>query len=71
MASDADSDIKNAIKDAAADGIQSATDDATSVTNMNVKDQIAADKYVGSNDAVDKNPNRGIRFNKVKPGNDW
>lgn len=65
-----DTAIKDAIK-ANATGPKAASDDSTTVQQHSLPDQIAADKYTKSNDAVSKNPRRGLRFNRITPGNDW
>lgn len=59
-------DLKDAIAENAA-GPQSMSVDGQSATNHDLEKQIAAAKFLGAQDAV-RSSNRGIRFNKIKPG---
>lgn len=57
--------LQTAIEDNAA-GPQKASGDAGSVEQHSIPDQIAADRYIASKDAV-QNKKRGLRFNKLVP----
>lgn len=60
-----DSTIENAIRENAA-GPARASGDSGSIEQHNLQDQIAADRYLASKEAV-KNPRRGVRFSKIVP----
>lgn len=49
-----------------AQGPQSASGDAGSVSQHSLSDQIAADKYLRGKDAA-SSPTRGLRFSSLKP----
>jgi hypothetical protein len=59
-------DLSPQIEAAVVAGVQSATVDGQTVTQMSVQDQIAADRYLASKAAV-KNRNRGFRLAKIVP----
>ena len=42
--------------------------DAGEVQQHSLKDQMEADRFLNSKDAVDKVTHRGLRFNKLKAG---
>lgn len=65
-----DTTIRDAIRENAA-GPKAASDDSTSVEQHSIADQILADKYTRTVGAVDSNRNRGIRFSRITPGNNW
>jgi hypothetical protein len=60
-----DATIENAIKENAA-GPKRAQGDSGSVEQHSLADQIEADRYLASKEAV-KNPTKGVRFTKLVP----
>ncbi|RMF87435.1 MAG: hypothetical protein D6741_20565 [Planctomycetota bacterium] len=57
--------LDDAIRDNA-QGPAEVSGDAGTVKQQSLKDQIAADRYLASKEAV-KSPQRGVRFNKLVP----
>lgn len=60
--------IREAIEDAGKAGIESASGDAGSVTQMSADDQIKRDQYVSGATARTKN-HLGLTFRQFTPGN--
>ncbi|HPD28567.1 MAG TPA: hypothetical protein PLL20_01125 [Phycisphaerae bacterium] len=60
-----DPTLSNAIRENAA-GPAKASGDAGSVEQHSLADQIEADRYLASKEAV-QNPRRGVRFSKIVP----
>ena len=60
-----DATIENVIKENAA-GPKRAQGDSGSVEQHSLADQIEADRYLASKEAV-RNPRRGVRFSKIVP----
>ncbi len=58
-------DLEQNIRDNA-QGPKRAQSDSVSVEQHDLKDQIEADRYLSSKEAV-KNPSKGVRFTKLVP----
>lgn len=59
-------DVRDKIEEAAQKPLN-VRGDLGQVEQHPLPDQIAADRYLSSKDAVDKLPHRGIRFNRLQP----
>lgn len=59
-------DVENSLRQAAVDGVASATTDAGTVTTHSLRDQIEADRYLRSKDAAG-GKRRGLRISRLVP----
>ncbi len=59
--------IQSSLEQAAIDGVQSATVDGQSATQMSIDDRIKAANFIASQTAKSKN-HLGLTFRKMEPG---
>ena len=59
-------EIKEAMEQAAEDGIQFASGDQGAVRKYSIEDQIKAINFAQGSSSVE-NPHRGLRFTKMRP----
>lgn len=61
-------DIEQALIDSATEGVRTVSVDGLTVSGHSLADQIAADKYLKSqNETAAVQPHRGLRFSKMIP----